>query len=160
MLHEKKTFRAFLSRRREKKKLQLRMVTLIDVVFLLLIFFLLTANFRAKEGFLPADLPREVRTAVISEVEPLPLRLESQSDGSCQIRIGRDQLLTVAAKDEKGGFAELQTRLNAVLETQRRRRTDPIRLMPTAKTSWDHVVRTYDVLWQLNLNNIIFSLAP
>jgi biopolymer transport protein ExbD len=33
----------------------LNLVPMIDVVFLLMIFFLLSANFRGNEGFLPAD---------------------------------------------------------------------------------------------------------
>ena len=159
MLHQKKTFRAFLSRRRGKKKIELRMVAMIDVVFLLLIFFLLTANFRSKEGFLPADLPRQVSSAAMTEIEPLSVQLNSQPDGSCRIGIGRDVFLSIRAEHLNEDYLHLRDRLVAVLKSQQRYDTDPIKLMPTAGTSWDHVVRTYDVLWQLNLNNIVFSMA-
>ena len=37
----------------------LSMASMIDVVFLLLIFFLLTVNFRAREGYLPSRLPHK-----------------------------------------------------------------------------------------------------
>jgi len=159
MLHQKKIFRAFLSRRRVKKKIELRMVAMIDVVFLLLIFFLLTANFRSKEGFLPAELPRQVSSAAMTEIEPLSLKLDSQPDGSCRIGIGRDEFLSIRADHINDDFLHLRERLVAVLKSQQRYDTDPIKLMPTVGTSWDLVVRTYDVLWQLNLNNIIFSRA-
>ena len=69
-------------KRMQSRRMQLRMVPMIDVVFLLLVFFLLTANFRSKEGFLPAELPRHVVHAEVMELEPLALRLDGKKTES------------------------------------------------------------------------------
>ena len=68
--------------------IRLQMVPMIDVVFLLLIYFLLTANFRTSEGFLPAQLPQQTQAAARSMVfDPLTLYLDSALDDSCLVQI-------------------------------------------------------------------------
>ena len=138
--------------------MQLRMVPMIDVVFLLLVFFLLAANFRSREGFLPAELPRQVVRNVSMELEPLTLALESQADGSCVVRIGDEPSFRVLA-GEAGGFAQLTDRLAEVLGRQGRTADDPVKLMPSRFTRWDDVVKAYDAIWRLDLRNIIFAMA-
>lgn len=135
---------------------------MIDVVFLLLIFFLLAANFRQREGFLPAELPQSVTRAEQMEMAPLEIWLESQADGSCEIQIGLEQRFVIPSTEmaqESGAFGLLSERLSQTLANQKRSRRDPIKFMPSGSTRWDHVVKAYDALWQLNLEQIIFVLA-
>ena len=141
--------------------LSINLTPMIDVVFLLLIFFLLAANFRSKEGFLPAELPRQVTRAEQMEQAPLELWLESQPDGSCEIQIGMEERLVIAASEssEQGAFGLLRQRLEKVLAAQGRSVRDPVKFMPSASTSWDHVVKAYDALWQLGLEQIVFVMA-
>ncbi len=139
--------------------MQLAIVPLIDVVFLLLAFFLLTASFRSREGFLPAELPRQAVRADAMEVEPLLVRLETLANGDCHVQIGSAATLTVTGSGDVGGFEMLAARLQQVLADQGRNRSDPVKLVPTRQTKWDHVVKAYDALWQLNLTNIIFTFV-
>ena len=135
---------------------------MIDVVFLLLIFFLLAANFRQREGFLPAELPQQVTRAEQMEMVPLEIWIESQVDGSCEIQIGMDQRFIIESTetdDASGAFHLLSDRLSRLLTEQGRSTRDPIKFMPSGATHWDHVVKAYDALWQLNLEQIIFVLA-
>ena len=139
--------------------MHLQMVPMIDVVFLLLVFFLLTANFRLREGFLPAELPRRVTRAALTEVEPLEVRLDSQVNGDCLVHIGTQPGFVVSATVDGSGFETLVVELRRVIETQRRHGDDPVKLMPSWRTKWDHVAKAYDAIWQLDLENIIFALA-
>lgn len=47
------------SRTREKVKIQPPMTPMIDIIFQLLIFFLLTPTFQSHEGYLTTNLPRD-----------------------------------------------------------------------------------------------------
>ncbi len=139
---------------------QLRMVPMIDVVFLLLIFFLLSSSFRTQEGFLPAELPRRILHSAGSEVEPLVLHVFSNPDQSCQIQIGKEFSLKIPVHpDGTMNFLPLCSSIQTILAAHGRSLEDPIKLQPTRHTRWDHVVKTYNALWQLNAQNIIFAIA-
>ena len=61
----------------------LNMTSMIDVVFLLLIFFIVSVEFRTIEGLLPTNLPQQGISAAHPDDEPLPpLRLILSSDPS------------------------------------------------------------------------------
>lgn len=154
-LHKEQRYSPLRLRRPAARLMQLRMVPMIDVVFLLLIFFLLTANFRSKEGFLPAELPRQIASSRKMEMEPLLLRVASEADGRCRIQIGAQAAMVIEPQAET--FDALSRELQKVLSDQGRRLDDPIKILPTEHTKWDHVVKAYDAIWQINAHNIIFA---
>ena len=157
-----KTVKPARARRRPGRPMQLRMVPMIDVVFLLLVFFMLTANFRSREGFLPAELPHRVTRAQLTEIEPLQLHLNTLPNGDCLVQIA-DQLSFVIPdktnRPDSPGFQLLSDQLQKIIRQQRRHREDPVKIMPTRSTKWNHVVKAYDAAWQLDLTNIVFALA-
>lgn len=127
------------------------------MVFLLLVFFLLTANFRLPEGFLPAQLPRQVtHTAPAPEVDPLTISVRSCSRDQCEVLIGRELGILITADD----FTPLRSALEEVLTRQARRSDDPIRLAPAADARWEHVAKCYNTIQELRLTHIIFVRAP
>ena len=140
-------------------RMQMRMVPLIDVVFLLLIFFLLGANFRSREGFLPTELPRQIVRAELVELEPLHIYLHSSPDGTCQIDIDSEVAVVIEPTARGGDFSLLSDKLLEVLAGQGRHLSDPVKLVPNSRTKWDHVVKAYDALWQINLRHIIFTMV-
>ncbi len=154
-LHKKQSYSPLRRRRQATRRMQLQMVPMIDVVFLLLIFFLLSANFRSKEGFLPAELPRQIVHGRQMEMEPLLLRVTSQADGGCRIQIGAQAALVIEPQAET--FDAVSRELQKVLSGQGRRLDDPIKILPTEHTKWDHVVKVYDAIWQINAHHIIFA---
>lgn len=135
------------------------MVPMIDVVFLLLVFFLLVSNFRGPEAFLPADLPAQDGFSPAMELQPLHIYLHSRPDGTCHIQIDDHPGFVIERDNEESGFDLLSQQVAHILKSQNRRTSDPIKLIPTWHTRWDHVVKTYDALWKLNLNNIIFAVV-
>jgi len=154
-LHKEQLYLPLRRRQPLTRRMQLQMVPMIDVVFLLLIFFLLSANFRSKEGFLPAELPRQITHSRQMEMEPLLVRVLSQPDGSCRIQIGPEAALTIEPEIET--FEAVSRQLQKVLDNQGRHLDDPIKIVPAISTKWDHVVKTYDAIWQINAHNIIFA---
>ena len=140
-------------------RMQFRIVPLIDVVFLLLVFFLLTANFRPREGFLPAELPRQITRAVQMEMEPLAVYISSDVHGNCHVQIGAADSLLIENTAGGQGFSAVTERIGLILAQQHRTEEDPVKLVPDQETSWQHVVSIYDSLWRANLRNIIFSIV-
>ena len=61
---------------RRRGTVELRMTPMIDVIFLLLIFFVCTANFQQGEELLPTDLLLPGNSTTEKIVLPDPLRLE------------------------------------------------------------------------------------
>ena len=59
--------------RDERGRLDVKMTPMIDVIFLLLIFFVSTASFQAPEGILPTNLSLP---GTVSDVDPIDLELE------------------------------------------------------------------------------------
>ncbi|MCK5114707.1 MAG: biopolymer transporter ExbD [Phycisphaerae bacterium] len=169
--NEKVQHRRYRSHR-GRPRIQLLLVPMIDIVFLLLTFFLLTASFRPAEAFLPAELPGgSVADAELMELEPLLIFLESLPDGRCLIQIGDEVEFEVvdqsAAAGQLGGeqlpvqisFEQLPRQVDLVLKQQHRASDDPVKLVPQRQTNWDHVLKTYHALWRLNLTNIIFAIV-
>ena len=73
-------------------KLELQIAPLIDVVFLLLIYFMVTAALIKKEGDISFILPANIATNDIVDI-PVEVLIEITSDGSVQVegmRVSRD----------------------------------------------------------------------
>jgi len=141
--------------------IRLQMVPMIDVVFLLLIYFLLTANFRTQEDFLPAQLPQQAQAAAGSLVfDPLAIYLDSTSDDTCLIQIDSPQGGVSVSLPADADFSTLQKQLETILAAQGRTTQDPIKLIPTGNTKWHHFVKAYGCLWQIGAKNIIFAVVP
>jgi len=151
------TLRSLTGRRRGRTPLRLAIVPMIDIVFLLLVFFLVTASFRGQEGFLPAELPRRVEES-LAELEPLEVRLACQPQGGTLVQIGGDAAFLVGRQPGES-FDILGVRLVEVLASQGRTTRDPVKLIPEAGTKWEQVVQAYDVLWRRGLSNVIFAIV-
>jgi biopolymer transport protein ExbD len=134
-------------------------VPLIDVVFLLLIFFMLSANFSGREGFLPAMLPKLETAGQVRELEPILIYLNSLPDGGCEVQIGRVESFIVQPGPGQSDFQALGERVSLILDRQGRKTDDPIKLVPNWHTRWDDVAKAYDALYHINLSNIIFTVV-
>lgn len=102
---------------------------MIDVVFLLLVFFLCATRFRQDEGMLKALLPKDRgRDGVTTSTpEPVRLRLRRGAEGRVSLRLGALELEQVAhypdpehyrnvQTEPTPDYAELERRLQALRE--------------------------------------------
>ena len=68
------------------EKIELQMTPMIDIVFQLLVFFIMTFKIVAQEGDfnvkMPQQAPQEVQPDIPEELPPMTLRLRAAADGS------------------------------------------------------------------------------
>ena len=83
---------------REQAKIELSMTSMIDVVFLLLIFFLVTATFVQPERQILADVQKQgaMGTLQATDLQPAVVQITEQ-DGQTQFQLGA--IRTVALED-------------------------------------------------------------
>ncbi len=138
----------------------LQMTPMIDVIFLLLTFFVITARFRRPESFIPITLPpadsvQSVRGRI---VEPLILEITGRADG-CSARVGAEEEIVLSEEAPETGLAAMAACLDRVCRLQGRTCEDPIELVCQDEVSWDFVVKVYDVLSAMGAANISFVMT-
>lgn len=138
--------------RRPTRAIALVSVSLIDIVFLLLIYFLVTGHFqRAEEVFplLAQSAPAAEDPLVLAE-DPLTVRVLSGSRGFV---LGGEMAPAESA-------AALEARLHEMILGGSRgvlAPTHPVLIMPDEDAWWDDVVQGYNALLQSGLRNISFG---
>ncbi len=96
----------------------LDLTPMIDVVFLLLIFFLTTLSFRVLEGKLPTFLPKDIgqNAGPAPELlEPLEITIR-EAPGGAQVRVGSWSIAagwSAGRRDVAAGVAEVVRRFRA-----------------------------------------------
>lgn len=140
--------------RKKASNIQSRMVPLIDVVFLLLIFFIMTVNFQPQEGFMAAELPGAVVGEQVSEVDPLAFYIDTMADGACKVIFAGNT--AIIAKDSTD-FSAFAREVERVMTERKRRNSDPVMLVDLHNTSWQHMMNMYDTMISLGYKNIILS---
>ena len=126
-------------KRQNREAVDVNLTPLIDIVFLLLIFFMVSTTF-TKENHLSIDLPEA--TAEASETQPQAIEILISASGEYSINN--------------------QTLINHQLDTLKRglqkalanRQTAPVVITADAKTPHEAVVRAMDAAGQLGLVNL------
>lgn len=129
------------------------MTPMIDVIFLLLIFFLLTAKFRPIEDFLPIKIPA-AQAAQFGKVEPLAVHIQNTRQG-CFVRI--DNSKKVKVQDDFQ--AALQDSFELILNEQKRYSSDPIEIICDKTVKWQDLVSVYNCLYGAGAEDITFQLT-
>jgi len=142
--------------RARRRRLRLNFTSMIDVVFLLLIYFIVTASFQVDEGILTANLP-----AVDPPPGPPPkiLNILLVSGGAdCQIAIeGLDR--------QPQNFRHLATMLEQLQDDPSRGRDglyrpdNPVVIKPDGPVRWQHVVDAFNATVKARYSNVAFARA-
>ena len=144
-----------LVRRGSETDLDSAMTPMIDVVFLLLVFFVWTASFQIVEQILPSELSELVGSDSAEDVEPPPPKdfediiVRIGWDGqSPNWRINDQAVPSLAAVGEQlGAISEIQVAATVIL------RPEPI--VPLG-----HVIEAYDVAKLAGFDQISFAVNP
>ena len=149
-------------RRRRGARLGLNLTAMIDVVFLLLVYFMAATEFKSGEEIYRLDLPERGRAADPFELPRDPLRISVTT-------VGRDEyiLRLSGPRSADPGPATFEE-LFVFLEV--RRRSDraaggvfeadhPIIVAPTGRTSWEHTMGVFNAAVRARFTNITFA-AP
>ncbi len=148
-------------KKHKRRRFNLRMTPMIDVIFLLLTFFVLTAKFRSPEQFLPILMPQAVAQTVRLEiVEPLLIDITDLGHG-CDVRFGAGDKFQSVQLNPEAVEASLATFANGfrdILIRQNRTAADPVQIQCDDTVKWDVIVKIYNVLYGLGVSDITFGL--
>ena len=142
----------FIDRRSE---LEIKMTPMIDVVFLLLVFFVWTASFRIVEQVLPSELSQVAGTNPTDPEEPPPP--DEDFDKIVVRVIWQNAKPTWRINDAAvPSLQEARDRLKAVAEIKR---DAPVILHPDPEVPLGHVIDLYDLTRLVGFQKIQFAAS-
>ncbi|MEQ3694618.1 MAG: biopolymer transporter ExbD [Thalassolituus sp.] len=130
-------------RRQSKEELSVNLTPLIDIVFLLLIFFMVSTTF-TKESQLSISLPEA--TSEASAVPPMAIEILITDAGTYSIN---GQSLV---------NSQLETLKKGITKVLEGRETAPVVISADAKATHESVVRAMDAAGQLGLINLSITI--
>ena len=143
-------------------QVQLNITPMIDVIFLLLIYFVVTASFAMDEGILTAKLPEGTGPAEAlpkTPQRPIKIRLTSLSmPTECRIEL-------VGIGRSPRHFKELTEQLAALQYNAQNpngsfKPDNPLIIEPDGRVRWQHVVNAFNSAVKARYTNVAFAQAP
>lgn len=126
---------------------------MIDVTFLLLIFFLVTTTFGRAEGLLASKLPQDRgRPVVALPISPIVVRLAQTGPGPRDCAISIDRFTR-----EPANFGELVAVLREIRQAPGFDDQTPVVILPAQDVLWDHVVNCWNAALRAQCKNIAFG---
>lgn len=139
---------------RSSERADVAMTPMIDVVFLLLIFFVWTASFQIVEMTLPSQLTEMVGAGANQEV-----KLEEEDFESVIVRIQQDnqQIQWTVNDQPTSSLADVRERLRMVATI----RSDlPVLIDPAEQIQLGFVLDVFDIARDAGFQNIQFTTQP
>jgi len=137
----------------------LRMAPMIDLVFLLLIFFLVSSKFRPREDFIPLNLPMlSSQNIAVGKPEPLVINI-SGSESGCVVSLDGNKIVNIDEAAMEAGLAALGGEIEAVLLEQRRNVSDPVEVRCNPEIKAQYWVRICNLLYGMNITDITFPFT-
>lgn len=141
-------------------RLSLNLTAMIDVVFLLLVFFLLATSFKVGEEVFRMDLPArgtaEPDPFLLLD-EPLRIVVSSTRPGAAGLRIQlSDPFPPVPHPDALYRFLN-ERRVGPNRLTGLFAPAHPIVIEPTATARWEHVMEVFNAIARAEYTNISFA---
>lgn len=140
-------------------RMTLNFTSMIDVIFLLLIYFVITANFAVDEGVLSAKLPAAPGLGAASPKPPQrPLRVVVSSAGRYGYRLRIDGLAQAPAD-----FVELARALTYLQHDPERglrgpyKNDHPVIIKPDGAVRWQHVANAFNAAVTARYRNVSFA---
>ncbi len=142
--------------RRGLPRIALNLAPMIDMVFLLLFFFLAASRFGPQEGMLPTQLP--IRTvAAAADIPQTPIRVRFMTDPAdperCLVSIDR--------------FSETPQAIDSLADSLERIKDipgfyarTPVHLLAGEEVLWNHVINAYNAALAAGYEKIFFADSP
>ena len=132
---------------RHSQKPALTMTSMIDVVFLLLIFFVLTASFQIDEGTLQATMPGY--SGGIVPPTPMMVELTSSDDGvTYSLRVNGASIADAS---------DLAVYMADRVQSAQMRVDDLVEIKPQGQVRWQHVLNVYNACVNAELEQVTFA---
>lgn len=147
-----------VSQRKKRKKgvggeeIELQLTSMIDVIFQLLIYFVITANFQIDEGTILATLPGNAAQTDTPPppITPLLIELSTADDGvtyTMRVR-GSTDIKTVT---QLYGYLDNRVKTGAMAAD------DPVEIKPQGQVRWQHVVNVFNACVRADLEAVGFA---
>jgi biopolymer transport protein ExbD len=132
---------------------------MIDMIFLLLIFFLVAAKWRPQEDFLPFRLPAaQANEHGLVKPEPLII-LISPTETGCQVRIGNLSPVKIRNETTEADLANLMQEMEKCLLAHKRFATDPVEIVCDPELRWEYLAKIYNILYGAGLTDVTFRMT-
>lgn len=132
----------------------LRMTPMIDVIFLLLTFFVLTAKFQEPEQLLPVFVGHSSSPVASADKHPIQIFVRAGNAG-CSFIVADHPPIAVSDTNPSQSLLKLA---HTVRRTQDKAGPAPLELTYDDAVPWDVVVKVYDVLYALGGDDITFRI--
>ncbi|PHS18351.1 MAG: hypothetical protein COA78_02470 [Blastopirellula sp.] len=138
----------------DRKSLEIAMTPMIDVVFLLLVFFIWTASFQIVEYSLPSTL-----TPLVGKGQSTEKQLEKEDFDQVVVRLIQegDQPMWMVNEEPYSSLAEVRKILREIIEEIKS--DTSLVIDPDEGVSVGDVIDVYDVARQLNYQEIQFAVS-
>jgi len=146
-----------LGRRRGRWSVTLNLTPMIDVVFLLLFFFLVSSRFSTREGMLPGQLqPRAASAAKAMPFSPIQIHIKPSPGApqECQVTIDKYHESPFPIAELAAELRRIQQPENGVAAST------PVHLLAGDEIDWDHVVSAYNAALAAGYERILFYPSP
>jgi len=145
-------------RRIRSRKMQLMMTPMIDVVFLLLIFFIMATEFKKPEGLMAAELPELDNKPQTVELPRNPIRIKLRGGSSDPNDFDLPTIEVEGVFEESPtNFDELAAKLLYLrTQTEYNDPETPVFLQPSFRVDWLFVAQAYDAVLRAGYRNISF----
>jgi biopolymer transport protein ExbD len=148
-------------RTRRRFSFTLNMTPMMDVMFNLLVFFIVTASFTTPEGLLEAKLPRSTgiaAQAMAVPVVPIKIFLEpSGSEDSPLIRVSTSLHPDAASLRLVQSFDQLYSLLNEMQSRPGINEKTPVIIAAKPAVTWNQVVSAYNASIRARYKNVVFA---
>jgi len=143
--------RPSVPRESDEEVAPLPLIPMIDIIFILLLFFMLGSRFREVQKKVELLLPRGAATAVSRDTDPQPVEFKvsigADERGRGTYKIGSVQYPTLAAL--QGGLSEI-ARIQGVEKKM-------IIVDPSSRVHFEQVMAVLDICVGLQLTDIAFA---
>jgi biopolymer transport protein ExbD len=135
----------------------LNFTAMIDVVFLLLLYFMLTADFARQEDAFALDLPAQGAAQVEDDPftlpeQPILVRIRSDGDGRDQYTITTDSPLVPEAENYDQLTATLRRAIGDLLAPDHE-----MVISPEPGTRWEHTLGAYNAVTSAGFERVRFA---
>jgi len=159
---KQKLIQRIQTRRRSGFGLTLNLTPMMDVMFNLLIFFLVATSFNLPEGLLEAKLPRTtgISTAQTLSIPVIPVKIFLEPGDRGQetlIRVSSSLRSDAASLTVVRNFEELNSLLRDMAGRPGMTTSTPIIIAAKPTTTWDQVVNAYNASLRAKYKNVVFA---
>jgi len=132
---------------------------MIDIIFLLLLFFLVAAKWRPEEDFLPFRLAvAQGEGLQVGKAEPLIIEIVG-AEGGCKVQIGRFDVVRIEDGEIEAGLSRLLGALRDCMIREKRVASDPVEIVCGAEVKWDYLAKIYNMFFGAGLTDITFRMT-